>query len=141
MATFKRKFVTKTFQKSPNLSHCFRLKGYLLEALPVQPDLAKFHHFGKIIQSNQNEWGRFLDILKSNQGFFKKWVIPGLFFHIFHLFYKHLTVIKCSIKVADDWIQTRVLWYHRQPLCQLHHNHCPNHNSNQRIRMVIILYE
>ena len=58
-------------------------------------------------------------------GFFKKWAIPGLFFFIFRLFYNQLTVSKCSIKVADDWIQTRVLWYWKGPLCQLCHNHCP----------------
>ena len=33
------------------------------------------------------------------------------FFFYFRLFYKQLTVNKCSIKVADDWIRTRVLWY------------------------------
>ena len=27
----------------------------------------------------------------------------------FRLFYKQLTVNECSIKVADDWIRTRVL--------------------------------
>ena len=46
-------------------------------------------------------------------------------FLYFHLFYKQLTVNKCSIKVADDWIQTRVLWYRKRPLCQLRHNHFP----------------
>ena len=46
-------------------------------------------------------------------------------FLYFRLFYKQLTVNKCSIKVANDWIQTRVLWYRKQPLCQLRHNHCP----------------
>ena len=41
--------------------------------------------------------------------FFLKWAIIGLFFFIFCLFYKQLTVNKCSIKVADDWIRTWVL--------------------------------
>ena len=45
-------------------------------------------------------------------------------FFIFRLFYKQLTVNKCSIKVADDWIRTWVLWYWKRPLCQLRHNHC-----------------
>ena len=40
---------------------------------------------------------------------FKKWAIPGLFFFIFRIFYKQLTVNVCSIIVADDWIRTRVL--------------------------------
>ena len=47
------------------------------------------------------------------------------FFLYFRLFYKQLTVNKCSIKVADDWIRTRVLWDCKQPLCQLRHNHFP----------------
>ena len=46
-------------------------------------------------------------------------------FLYFRLFYKQLTANKCSIKVADDWIRTWVLWYWKQPLCQLRHNHCP----------------
>ena len=47
-----------------------------------------------------------------------------LFFY-FRLFYKQLTVNKCSIKVADDWIRTQVLWCRKRPLCQLRHNHFP----------------
>ena len=46
-------------------------------------------------------------------------------FLYFRLFYKQLTVNKCSIKVADDWNRTRVLWYRKWPLCQLRHNHFP----------------
>ena len=57
--------------------------------------------------------------------FLKKWAIPGLFFLYFRLFNKQLTVNKCSLKVAYDWIRTRVLWYRKRPLCQLRHNHCP----------------
>ena len=55
-------------------------------------------------------------------------------FLYFRLFYKQLTVNKCSIKVADDWIRTRVLWYWKRPLCQLRHNHCPTFKrwSDQR---------
>ena len=54
---------------------------------------------------------------------FKNWAIPGLF-SLFSSFL--LTVNNCSIKVADDWIRTRVLWSRNQPFCQLCHNHCPN---------------
>ena len=43
----------------------------------------------------------------------------------FRLFYKQLTVNKCSIKFADGWIRTRVLSYRNRPLCQLRHNHFP----------------
>ena len=46
-------------------------------------------------------------------------------FLYFRLFCKQLSVNKCSIKVADDWIQTWVLWYRKRPLCQLRHNHYP----------------
>ena len=41
--------------------------------------------------------------------FFKMGHSRPLFLY-FHLFYKQLTVNKCSTKVADDWIQTWVLW-------------------------------
>ena len=57
--------------------------------------------------------------------FLKRMGHSGPLFLYFRLFYKQLTVNKCSIKVADDWIRTRVLWYRKRPLCQLCHNHCP----------------
>ena len=58
--------------------------------------------------------------------FFKKnGPFAASFFLYFRLFYKQLTVNKCSIKVADDWIRTRVLWDCKRPLCQLRHNHFP----------------
>ena len=58
---------------------------------------------------------------------FFKWAVPGLFFFICRLFFKQLAVNKCSIKVTNDWIWTRVLRYRRQLLCQLRHrNHCPD---------------
>ena len=41
------------------------------------------------------------------------------------LFYKQLRENNCSIKVGDNWIRTRVLWYRKWQLCQLCHNHCP----------------
>ena len=46
-------------------------------------------------------------------------------FLYFRLFNTQLTVNKCSINFADDWIQTADLWYWKQPLYQLRHNHCP----------------
>ena len=46
-------------------------------------------------------------------------------FLYFRLFCKQLPVDNCSIKVASDWIRTRVFWYRKQPRCQLCHNHCP----------------
>ena len=55
--------------------------------------------------------------------FFKKWAILGLFF-IF-VFTIQFTVNKCSIKFANDWIRTADLWYWKQLLYQLCHNHCP----------------
>ena len=46
-------------------------------------------------------------------------------FLYFRLFNTQLTVNKCSINFADDWIQTADLWYWKRPLYQLSHNHCP----------------
>ena len=43
---------------------------------------------------------------------------PFLFIY-FRLFYKQFTVNNCSIKVANAWIRTRVLWYWKQSRCQL----------------------
>ena len=37
------------------------------------------------------------------------WAIPTTFFIMFRFFFTQFTVNKCSIKVADDWIRTRVL--------------------------------
>ena len=51
---------------------------------------------------------------------FLKWAIPGLFFFIF-VFSIQLTVNKCSINFADDWIRTANLWYRKRPLYQLSH--------------------
>ena len=45
-------------------------------------------------------------------------------FLYFRLLYKQLTANKRSIKVDEDWIRTRVLWYWKQPLYKLCHNHC-----------------
>ena len=47
---------------------------------------------------------------------------------LFSLFSSFLQTVNSKYmfkKVADDWIRTRVLWYRKQPLCQLRHNHCP----------------
>ena len=66
-----------------------------------------------------------LILVKSIWYFFTKWAIPGLFFFIFCHFRKQLTAYKCSIKVANDWIRTRVLWFRKRPLCQLRHSQCP----------------
>ena len=43
-------------------------------------------------------------------------------FLYFCLFYNQLAVNNCPIKVADDWIRTRVLWYLKRPCCPLCHN-------------------
>ena len=32
-----------------------------------------------------------------------------------------------NINFADDWIRTADLWYRKQLLYQLSHNHCPFH--------------
>ena len=49
---------------------------------------------------------------------------PGSFFFIF-VFSIQLTVNKCSINFADDWIRTADLWNRKRSLYQLSHNHCP----------------
>ena len=68
------------------------------------------------------------DLMTLNIVFFK-WAVPGLFFFICRLFFKQLAVNKCSIKVTEDWIWTRVLRYRKRLLCQLRHrNHCPTLN-------------
>ena len=49
------------------------------------------------------------------------------FFFIFCLLYKQLNVFNIPINVTDDWILTRVLWYQKQPRCQLCHKcHSPS---------------
>ena len=53
--------------------------------------------------------------------YFFKWAIPGLFFLYFRLFNTQLTVNKCSINFANDWIRTAGLWYRKRPLFQLSH--------------------
>ena len=71
----------------------------------------------------------FIWMFPSIHGFFTSFLKNGpfaaSFFLYFRLFYKQLTVNKRSIKVADDWIRTRVLWDCKRPLCQLRHNHFP----------------
>ena len=49
---------------------------------------------------------------------------PASFFFIF-VFSIQLTVNKCLINSADDWIRTADLWHCKRPLYQLSHNHCP----------------
>ena len=55
---------------------------------------------------------------------FFKWATRPLFLY-FRLFNTQLTVNKCSINFADDWIQTADLWYRKRLLYQLSHNSCP----------------
>ena len=43
-------------------------------------------------------------------------------FTLFLSFLQTVTENNCSIKVADDWIRTRVLWYRKRPRCQLCQN-------------------
>jgi len=47
-----------------------------------------------------------------------------LFFFIF-VFTTNGQQFICSIKIAGDWIRTRVLWYRKRLRCQLWHNNCP----------------
>ena len=84
---------------------------------PLFLQLFKTDEIKKIVNSTR--------IFPMNHLFLKMGHSRPLFLY-FCLFYKQLTVNKCSIKVADDWIRTWVLWYRKRPLCQLRHNHCPN---------------
>ena len=34
---------------------------------------------------------------------------------------------------VDDWIRTADLWYQKQPLHQLSHNHCPERKREREI--------
>ena len=52
--------------------------------------------------------------------FFKNGPFPASFIFIF-VFSIQLTVNKCSINFADDWIQTADLWHWKRPLYQLSH--------------------
>ena len=58
-------------------------------------------------------------------------------FLYFRLFYKHLTVNNCSIKVADDWIWTQVLCYHKRRRNQLCHN---NYSTTTAPPHVVVTY-
>ena len=77
----------------------------------------------KIMQlSCKNDLFTFLgNIVKFANFFFKKnGPFPASFFFIF-VFSIQLTVNKCSINFADDWIRTADLWYRKRPLYQLSH--------------------
>ena len=52
--------------------------------------------------------------------FFKNGPFPASFFFVF-VFSIQLTVNKCSIYFANDWIRTADLWYRKRPLYQLSH--------------------
>ena len=64
--------------------------------------------------------------LQSNETFFSEMGHSRSLFLYFCLFNTQLTVNKCSINFADDWIRTADLWYWKQLLYQLSHNHCPS---------------
>ena len=55
---------------------------------------------------------------------FQNGPFPASFFFIFVFSTVNSKYVKFK-NLADDWIQTADLWYWKQPLCQLSHNHCP----------------
>ena len=57
--------------------------------------------------------------------FFQKVGHSRPLFLYFRLFNTQLTVNKCSINFANDWIRTADLWNRNRPLYQLSHNHRP----------------
>ena len=76
-------------------------------------------------RSQERYWRYWLvSALKLTVFFKKNGPFPASFFFIF-VFSIQLTVNKCSINFADDWIRTADLWYQKRPLYQLSHNHCP----------------
>ena len=55
---------------------------------------------------------------------------------LFSFFFSiQLKVNKCSINFANDWIRTVDLWYWKQPLNQLSHNHCP---TNAKLNWILV---
>ena len=48
---------------------------------------------------------------------------PAFFFILVFSTVK-LTTLNCSIKGANGWIRTWVLWHRKRPRCQLSHNNC-----------------
>ena len=52
------------------------------------------------------------------------WLFPAPFFLYFRLFDKVINTVDRN-KITDGWIRTTVLWYWKQALYQLRHNHCP----------------
>ena len=91
------------------------------QLLSTRQDFLLVEPFGgkiKIVCSTASEFIRHSAI------FFKKMGHSRPLFHLFSSFPQTVNN-NCSTKVADDWIRTRVLWFRKRPLCQLHHNHCP----------------
>ena len=95
-------------------------------ALKIIFESAKFVNF----TSTQRPSGMFTlqvcHLVQAHTLLFKNGPFPATFFIYFCLFDKQLTEINSSIKVTGYWIRIRVLWYQKQPQCQLCHNHCHN---------------
>ena len=64
--------------------------------------------------------------------FFLNGPFPASFLFIF-VFSTQLTVNKCSINFADDWIRTADLWYRKRPLYQL------SHTTTAHVSIIVIL--
>ena len=54
---------------------------------------------------------------------------PAFFFILVFSTVK-LTTLNCSIKGANGWIRTWVLWHRKRPRCQLSHNNCTPPQKN-----------
>ena len=52
---------------------------------------------------------------------------PKIVFFVFFIDFRVFKTRKqmSNINFADDWIRTADLWYQKQSLYQLSHNHCP----------------
>ena len=75
---------------------------------------------------------------------FKDGPFPATFFFIF-VFSIQLTVSKCSINFADDWIRTADLWYWKRPRYQLSHTttahpiHCLTGTNHSSLTFLLVL--
>ena len=84
----------------------------------------KFYQSVKILLDMRNSTGpvgtKFHILQIASLCTFLKKAIPDHFLCTF------LSFLQLTVYVFIDWIQTADLWFRKQNLCQLPHNHCPN---------------
>ena len=127
--------ITALGSRRYNVLHLFVVKLYCCLKWPkINEKSLEFPIFIKYQNNHNTNWGdremvnnqcraREIRMQIPKVFFFKNGPFPASFFFIF-IFSIQLTVYKCSINFAKDWIPTADLWYWKQPLYQLSHNHC-----------------